>query len=275
MANNLRKLRMKAGLTVGQLATAVGSTTLQIQRIESNQRPADIELARAMCSALDQPIQAIFPGANRAIASYMRELEGPTHVSAETYALLRDVGLEGDTRRHTFKVLLRGHQEAMLFDISPAESDGLLGMVQDETEGNVEPAFIMFDSERQRVAINLRAVVFCQFLWDANIGTLIRSEEPESDDDQFNAVHVYFNQNLEPTVIGAEAEDGSAVNDRSYLNRAFVQLCGGMTQPHHRLHVVDEDGESAFFRVGDISMLTVPLWLLDPNERVDEEDDDA
>jgi transcriptional regulator with XRE-family HTH domain len=273
MANNLRKLRMKAGLSIGQLASTVGSTALEIQRIESNQHPADIELARAMSAALDQPIQAIFPGASRAIATFVKELEGPTHVSAETYELLREVGLEGDTRRHTFKVLLRGHQRAMSFDISAAEADGLFGMVQDETKGD-EAAFIVFDSDRLRVAMNLRAVVFCHFLWDPNIGTIIRSEAPEDDEDLFNAVHVYFDQSVEPTVIGAEAEDGRAGSDRSYLNRVFVQLSCGMAQPHHRLHVVDEDGESAFLRVGDISVLTAPLWLLDPDERVDDEDDE-
>lgn len=31
-----------------------------------------------------------------------------------------------------------------------------------------------------------------------------------------------------------------------------------------RIHLVDEDGESIFIRAGNLAMLDIPLWVLEP-----------
>jgi hypothetical protein len=40
------------------------------------------------------------------------------------------------------------------------------------------------------------------------------------------------------------------------------------------VHVVDDAGESAFFRVGDIALMTAPLWVLYGDE-LDLRDEDG
>jgi hypothetical protein len=64
-------------------------------------------------------------------------------------------------------------------------------------------------------------------------------------------------------------------SERNYLNSIFDRLDIGGVQPNERLHIDDEDGESVFLRAGDISLLTAPLWVLEPSERgYDDQDDE-
>jgi hypothetical protein len=201
-----------------------------------------------MCTALNQPIDAVFPGSSKAIASYQKELKGPTHVSRETYDLLRKVGLEGDTRQHTIKVPLRGHRESMFFDTSPSEAARLFSAVQGETADTAQSAFVVFNTERIRVAINLRAAVFFHFLWDPAVDT-ITADEGDREDGQTQAVHVFFNEADNPTIVSAEAEDGADFeNERNYINDIFLDLDTGGIGAHERRHIVDEDGERILTR---------------------------
>lgn len=175
-----------------------------------------------------------------------------------------------DPRKHTLKLVLRGHHEPMFFDISAGDVDRIFRAVQGECESPERSSFVVFDSDRLRIALNLAVTVFCHFLWEpGGLDNVIRITEAkvESDDDQFNAVHVYFGANPVPITINAESEDGDDVeNDRNYLNTIFYML-DMEPMPHERLHIVDVDGESAFLRIGDIALLTAPLWLLDRKVR--------
>jgi DNA-binding XRE family transcriptional regulator len=268
MANNVKKLRERAGASTNQLAEKVGASPLQVQRIEANRCPAPLELAMRLSAALDTPINRVFPGAAKVLAALDEELAArPTRVSREMYAKLRDVGLEGDARQHTLKILLRGHQEPMFFDILPHEVERIFGAVQSET---TEPSFIVFDTNILRIAISLKATMFCHFLWDAESGILGESPPPEAildEDDPRESVQVYFGENAVPVTLGVEAENGDNIDDeRNYLNSIFGLLESDVP-PHERLHVVDEDGESAFLRAGDVTLITAPLWVLHPDER--------
>jgi hypothetical protein len=62
-----------------------------------------------------------------------------------------------------------------------------------------------------------------------------------------------------------------AVLQEARTIRCPLKLGGGVQQ---RLHFVDEDGKSAFLRAGDIAMLTIPLWVLDPDERFYDDEPD-
>ena len=44
------------------------------------------------------------------------------------------------------------------------------------------------------------------------------------------------------------------------------------SEKHNRYHFTDEDGEDVFLRAGDIALLEVPLWVIEPEESPDEED---
>jgi hypothetical protein len=115
----------------------------------------------------------------------------------------------------------------------------------------------------------VKATMFCHFLWDAESGPVVESpsEIAPDEDDPREAVQVYFGGNAVPVTLGVEGENGGNIDDeRNYLNTIFGMLENDM-EPHERLHVVDEDGESAFLRVGDVTLITAPLWVLHPDER--------
>lgn len=282
MANNVKELRLSKGMSLENLADLVGAPSGLLHNVESNRRLAEINLAKAICLALGRPIEWVFPGSKKAMAVFDEDLAGPTHVSRETFAGLRKVGLEGDTRQYTLKVILRGHEDPLFFSFAPNELDRLFGAVQQGESIESELSFIVFDSERVRVAINLRSIIFCHFLWDIGNHKLIRTEpeEPVEDDDSPDqAVEVFFGKNPAPVRIIAEAEAGpDADSDSNHLNFIFCALDGGC-EPQERLHIVDEDGESAFLRAGDIALLTAPLWVLDRREldapNLDDQDDRA
>jgi transcriptional regulator with XRE-family HTH domain len=280
MANNVKALRLSKSISLENLADRVGAPPGLIHKVESNRRLAEINLAKAICLALGRPIEWVFPGSKEALATLDEELAGPTHVSQETFAGLRKVGLEGDTRQYTLKVLLRGHEDPLFYSFAPNELDRLFEAVQQEEAIDSGLSFIVFDSEYVRVAINLRSMIFCHFLWDLGSYKLIRTEpdEPiEDDEGPDQTVHVFFGENPTPVTISAEAEDGPDLeSDQSYLNFIFCAL-DGSCEPQERLQIVDEDGESAFLRAGDIALLTAPLWVLDSSEldvlRLDDEED--
>lgn len=174
--------------------------------------------------------------------------------------------IEEDVRRQTLKVLLCGHDEPMFFDISADVSDRLFEAVQGESPDIAESSFVVFDSGRLRVALNLRATMFCHFLWDVDIGTVtFEDTDPERAGDQFNAVLVYFGTSPTPISINVDVEDPSDMGgEHNYLNEIFYGLDSGDAKPHQRLHIFDEDAESAFLRVSDVVLLTCPLWVVDP-----------
>lgn len=184
----------------------------------------------------------------------------PPSIPANTELIAEEV----DTRLHRLKVLLRGHLEPMFFPFEASELDRLFRAVQHESSDESEVSFIMFDSGKLRVAINLHAAIFCHFLWDAAFGLWAKSgEDEDADDHPSQSVHVYFEGSQQPTIIDAESEDGDDLeNESNYVNAAFYLLDSGGLMAHERLHIVDGDGESAFLRAGDITLMTCPLWVL-------------
>ena len=284
MTNIVRDLRLSEGVSLRALATTVNAPQAVIRRIEANKRLAEIGLARKICATLSTTIEWAFPGSANALAALEDDMAVPKHASRETFEKLRAVGLEADTRRNTLKVILRGHAKPMLFSFDSHELDRLFSAVQNEDNDVSCVSFVVFDSEAQRVAINLRSMVFCQFLWDSSIGYVIQSEREtiaEESESQRLSVQVYFENNVTPVCLEAEFEDGDDIeneNENNYVNAMFCALDSGGLRSTERLHIVDEDGESAFIRAGDISLVTAALPLLDQNYRDNEdedEDDDA
>jgi hypothetical protein len=168
--------------------------------------------------------------------------------------------------RHTLKILLRGHEKCYLFPLSEEDAGRLYRAVQiEQPETSENCRFIVFDSEDVRVAIRLRAALFAHFLWDPDICAVEAPQPDDSDDSPSQSVHVYFEGRARPMVVGVDPDsDSKGESDDSDLNYIFTMLDTGGVQAHERLQLVDEDGESAFLRAGDIAMLTAPLWALIP-----------
>ncbi len=72
-----------------------------------------------------------------------------------------------------------------------------------------------------------------------------------------------------------DPEENDDDGDLGDVHGAFYDLDSGMPA-HGRIRIRDSDGEHCYFRVGDLVMLRAPLSVLDPAERLEEEDaDDA
>lgn len=182
---------------------------------------------------------------------------------------LRQAGIEMDVRSHRLKVLLRGHREAILLSISPAEVSQAFSAIQSETPEAPGTAFVVFDSKDERTVISLRAILFCQFLWDANFAVCA---QPSAETDGQNVVRIYLGENTVPVELSVDPEDDDDEGENSYVNTAIYLLESGGVEASERIHFCDVDGEDVILRAGDIAMLTVPRWVLDPDERIYDDD---
>jgi DNA-binding XRE family transcriptional regulator len=63
--NRIQELRTALGLTQRQLASMVGTSQQQIQRLETGLQAARLDLAARICSALGKPIQQVFPATKK------------------------------------------------------------------------------------------------------------------------------------------------------------------------------------------------------------------
>lgn len=259
MKNNLTKFREAAGLSTAELAAQVEVSVLDIHRIEHNRLLAPVYVATRISLALGKTIQNVFPGAEAALNQLKNEREQPNFLADKSYRKLREVGLEADTRQHTLVALLRGHKQTISFPIQARDADRLCSVVKDERPDG--PAqFIRFDSANLCVAINLERLVYIHFLWDAAFITMMPVEKSDDEDDPDEVVRVFLNHDDAPIILRVEPEDGNDIdNERNYLNNVFLELDSGFLERHQRVHIVDEAGESAFIRVGDIALITAPL----------------
>ncbi|RZI41498.1 XRE family transcriptional regulator [Herbaspirillum sp. HC18] len=279
MKNRVRELREKAGLSRVELARAAGVTAAIVQRIENEKQAAALPHAIAICGALGKSLNVVFPGSQKFLNALQAD---PAYVS-ELWEKLRQTGIEADPRSHVLKIILRGHRQPMFFNVSPEEKARVFQVVQHERANDDEEPFIVFDTPASTVAINLRRLSFCHFLWDA--GWLMKEDETaEQDrlaqDDTRHQVVLYLNEDETPLTFEAEPESSDFEDgDIGDFACIFSMLQDGCP-PSDRLHFEDADGEDAFIRVGDITLLEVPIFVLDHEEREaisedEDEDDDA
>jgi DNA-binding XRE family transcriptional regulator len=277
MKNRVRELREKAGLSRIELAKAAGITAAIVQRIENEKQAAALPHARAVCGALGKSLNVVFPGSQKILDA----LQAESRYVSDLWEKLRQTGIEADPRTHLLKVILRGHRKPMLFNVSPAEKARLFTVIQHERADEDEESFIVFDTPASTVAINLRRLSFCHFLWDA--GWLVKNDDTvEQDrlaqDDARHQVVLYLNEDETPLTFEAEPESSDPEDgDIGDFACIFSMLQDGCP-PSGRLHFEDADGEDAFIRTGDITLLEVPIFVLDADERdaiSEDEDEDG
>ena len=89
--NQIKVLREKKGLSQRQLATLVGTSQQQIQRIETGKQSIRFGLALEVCKALEMPMETVFPQTKKVLTQVQKK--GKT-----VYAVLLDPKL-GDERK--------------------------------------------------------------------------------------------------------------------------------------------------------------------------------
>lgn len=267
MQNQLREHRKKKGLTQRKLAELIGTSQQQIQRIESGILAARLDLAIKICAALETPLDALFPGTTKLLKKAKAERQATRSLPEDAWEEMSESsGVEGDPRSWFLKVLLRGHRKEIIVPISAADERRLFSCLQGESE--LDP-FVVFDSDGDRIAMSVRDVVSCQFLYE--IGLLEKSREKES----YHA-EVFYSNNPTLWRYPVDTDRGSPEDedDPGCFRSIFFYLETSI-EPGDRLIFEDGDGEYVFMRAGDLAMLRVPLHIMFPSQYEGDEDEET
>ncbi|CUI04706.1 hypothetical protein BN2497_4189 [Janthinobacterium sp. CG23_2] len=233
-----------------------------------------MSLAIKICEALGKPVPNVFPGAGKLLDAY-HGIPNPNDKEARDIAVkLRAIGIETDICRHVVKLILRGHRDPIFLDVSSGDVDRVIHVIQKEETTEPETAFVVFDSDEDRIAINLRFASFCQFLDEIDLRVLDPTPQVESESEPSNVVRVYLGENPIPVELSVNPEDDDEDDDPGDVNGAIYDLDSSGLLENQRIRICDDDGDCAFFRAGDIAILTAPLWVLDPDERIYDDDMD-
>lgn len=252
--NKIKQFRTQLKLTQRELAERAGTSQQQIQRVEAGTISTSLATARAICSALGKPFEAVFPEAAKALVAYQREREQTGYIDPEELEKASNAGIEADQRDWYLELRLRGLDDARVHRISPATYRRLYTLVQDESDSGM--ALIVFDTLTHRVALNLAEVVSCQFMFERQ-GT---PEMQASEDDYTVLIFpVGGGKPIEFTVDPDSPEDGD--DGVGQLGHIFF-MAELAIDAGDRYRIVDEDGEHAFIRAGSIASFEAPLHLI-------------
>jgi hypothetical protein len=250
----------------------VGTSQQQIQRIETGKQSVRFDLAVKICSALDAPMELVFPSTKRALKKLA------TKGGKTMEEMLRDKEFEEEMERAdvdmdpsvwSLKYRLRGDAEGIL-PISSREKNRLWGAVQ-RAEGFSDP-FVVFDSEGMRVVLNLNHLTFCQFLFDP---PNIIIPEKEVDGEEGEHVTVFMADSDKPLSFEVDADswDEDELDDMGQFGHLIFMAEHSTYEDQDIFHFTDVDGEEAFFRAKDVAMMQIPLWVVEPDLLEAQEDE--
>ncbi|WOH59771.1 helix-turn-helix transcriptional regulator [Bradyrhizobium sp. BWC-3-1] len=262
--NRIKELRRAKGLTQHQLAEAAETSQQQIQRIEAGHQLARFDLATRISAALGHPIGKVFPSAELPLARMRRRAAALDDEKASKE--LEAAGLDMEPEVWTVKYRLRGGAEGT-FRIAGPDVSRLNSILQDDAEDG----FVVLPSFDRQYALNVKHLVFCQLLFDRP------SIEVEAPPEKSFEVLFHLVDQREPLRFDVDP-DTNLLEREEDPDPLSVQLqdlfyYAEMGEHRRRLSFVDLDGERAFFRSDDVSMFSVPLWLIEPN--VSDEDDET
>lgn len=264
--NRIKELRKAKGLSQVQLAKAAHTSQQQIQRIEAGSQHARFDLATRISAALGEPVGKVFPSTALPLARLKRKLGGEAHMS-EAYddeqasGELEEAGIDMEPAVWTVKYSVRGGGNGH-FRVSGPDMNRLRDVLGGEDVGG----FIVLDSTERRYALNLKHLMFCQLLFDPpTIEPEPSDKTPEEHRDY--TVEVYLADRREPLRFSVDPDGNSLEDDMdgesAQLQDLFLYADSGADC---RLMFMDWDGETAFFRPDDVSLFSVPLWLLEGDD---------
>jgi transcriptional regulator with XRE-family HTH domain len=250
-------------MTQRQLAEAAETSQQQIQRIESGVQTARIDMALRISAALEAPMEKVFPAARKVLGKSVSKRNSIRDLLKDERAIqeLSDAGIDASGQIHTIKFMLRSGFMGF-HEISSNGHDRLWEAVQQSDRFH---NFVVYDTPDERVAINLNHLVFAQFLFDPV--SMMR----DSSNDTTESLRVYTSVRREPLEFGvepdtadmADVDEGSADEEAAQLQSLmyFIEMSH---EDNDIFTFADVDGERAFLRASDVSMITVPLAYIEP-----------
>jgi hypothetical protein len=171
-------------------------------------------------------------------------------------------GVESDLRIWTLTCTIRGYEGTFHFEVSGATKRRLWKRIQNEQLPGTTAPIVVFDTTSSRVALNLSDLQACQFDLEGRIDVPTEEEKRAR-----TRVRIYFRGQSTPRswTVDEDAPDADAGAPETATGQ-FGQIFEGLdtrTEEGERYQFIDTDGEWVFIRGSDISMLEVPLWVVD------------
>lgn len=265
-ANNVRKLRLKKGITISTLASAAGLHTNQVQRLEIGRSPVKVRTAMLIAEAFGADLGSVFPAVRKFakkkkpadLNNALLDADDPEQRE------LHNGGIDTDWRSLTLKFELRTGVSRE-FPISGAEWSRLWGVVQ---KVEADSPFFVFEAGRVEVMVNLLHVVFFESL----IGREVPAETDERTDVTDN-LQIYLSHRPEPLTISVDPDEGDRddIDDDGDL-RTILFLAESLVDENQFFIFPDADGERTFVRAADIALMTIPEWAIWPEMEYDAAD---
>lgn len=266
MKNRLREARKKAGLTQAALATKVGTSQQQIQRIEQGQS-ARLDLAVRIAGALAIEIEKLFPG----LKPVLKKL-GKDEASYDQVQKARkefgDAGIDVDPEHWFVKLRLTSGVERV-YPVSGTEKSRVWSHLQHGAYEAGHASFVLIQSDAVTAAVNRSHLAYVHFLYE--VGPFMLDGEEEAGDDFMTTV--YFGNEKEPVEFEIPPDGPPADDDDSegQARAVFFELEHD-PDVEDVLILRDIDEENAVIRIGSIALLELPTVVTAREEPDDEEE---
>lgn len=270
LKNRIREFRLKAGMSQRALAEKAGTSQQQVARIERGAQQASVALAGKLCSALGQPMEKLFPGSASAVRRMrsMDDREYGTDIlnGGELSDEMAKAGIDLDPRTWFLKMRL-SNGTTHVFNVSGSEQRRIRNLIQSTSD-----QFVVFDTDTARVMVNLDHLEYAHWLYEAfPPSAVIRDEDSDTsegqgdneDEDPNKSVIVYTAGSRDALMFGVDPDEDEENGEFNHIfGMAELQ---GVDDPRYHFHFEDEDGEEVFLLSTSVSMLSAPLWVIDPN----------
>lgn len=240
--NNLKSLRIGAGISVTQLAKRSGISASTITRIETGVGSVRIEHAISLAGILGVPIAAIFP----------------EHANDESTGFN---ALDRSGCSHRLSLRLTSGREVDYF-VSEHEANRVAGLLLD---GPAEKQFAVFDTHDHRIALAVHAILALNVLWDPGDMEVPTLPDPQQD----HPVLAYFRNSPDPSPSSFDVEPdeplgdgGDAEYQPGQLAEVLLDLDSDFADRFIKFE--DADGEAVLLNVAELITLEVPLIFVEP-----------
>lgn len=268
--NRVLSLRRKAGLTQKELAERASTSQQQVARIERGVQRASLDLAVRLCKALNAPLEKVFPLSKKAVRAMskmeQRAVGDDMLNGGKLTDAMAEAGIELDSRRWLIRLRFTNGAERT-FEVSASEQHRMRdAMFRSEM-------FLVFDSEDARLAVNLRHIEYAHWLFEVPSNHVSKAtgeaegDATQGEPDPTEEVIVILASDREPLRFAVDEdvpddpEEGAETGQmRHLLYMAEHQEDGDP----YRFHFEDEDGEEVFLLPSAVSMISIPLWVVEP-----------
>lgn len=264
--NRIRELRARKGISQRGLASMVGTSQQQIQRVEAGTQAVRFDMALRICAALAEKMEKVFPGTQRALARSQSESQSLEQmIQDQSFSEeMERVCVDVDAVHWYVKFRLRGGGEK-IFGVSSLEKDRLLDAVQGS-----DRLFVVFDSGGYRLALNKEHVTYWHFIFEAYPEDGPAEEEPEE-----VVVRVFLADGSVPLEFDVDRDEPEEAEEDDIGQFAALLMIAESCERDEIFGFMDADGETVYLRANDVAMMQVPFAILEPDLQDDEEEADA